>query len=720
MEGNGRTFSESWHRVANLRVSLRSSVLVRKQLIRGKTWYVLHDPFNNQFFRLRPQAHELIIRLRTDRSVAEVWNECLQRNPEEAPGQDDVIQLLAQLYHANLLYCDLPPDSEKLFERHQQRKQRETRSKLLSLMFFRIPLFDPETLLRHCTPLVKLLTGRAAFWLWMLLLLVAGKAVIEQFDLVMAEAGNLLAVNNLALLYLGMVLVKTLHEFGHTLVCKRFGGEVHTIGVMLIFFAPLPYMDATSSWSFRSRRQRILVAAAGMFYEFFAAACAALLWATTGPGTLHSLAFNMMVVASISTLVFNLNPLLRYDGYYILSDLLDIPNLQTRSIAQLKYLARRYLFGDTQATASDYSRYGAFWLTSYGILSGFYRLIVYGGIILMIADRFLLLGLLMAAFCVFTWGFVPLFKLISYLFSSPELTQYRSRAVTVSLGLLVLCLTVLGTAPVPKHFRAPGIVEASTHLRVTNHSAGQVAELLIENGAAVQAGAPLLQLRNPEIDFDIRSVLAQQAEAKALLQQSFTLQGDNTREMLQKRLATLESKLNKLKKEQENLLVTAEKPGIWVAPQSHELRGLWLKRGTELGKIVSPQQFRFTAVVSQEEAANLFNGKATGEIDVRLAGQAGVDLPVEQFTMIPFEQERLPSAALGWSAGGDIPVSGEDDQGVKTLEPYFRIYADLAAPDAATLNHGHSGQIRFKLQSESLLKQLSHKARQFLQKRYQT
>ncbi len=116
MAQEGRTFSESWHRVADLRVSLRASVVVRKQLFRGKPWYVLQDPFNNQFFRLRPEAHEFIIRLRTDRSVGQVWDECLERNPSGAPGQDDVIQLLSQLYHANLLYCDLPADSNKLFE----------------------------------------------------------------------------------------------------------------------------------------------------------------------------------------------------------------------------------------------------------------------------------------------------------------------------------------------------------------------------------------------------------------------------------------------------------------------------------------------------------------------------------------------------------------------------------------------------------------------------
>ncbi len=720
MAQDGRTFSESWHRVADLRVCLRPAVVVRKQLVRGKTWYILQDPFNNQFFRLRPQAHEFIIRLRTDRSIGEVWEECLQRNPTDAPGQDDVIQLISQLYHANLLFCDLPADSSKLFERYHQRKQRETKSKWLSLMFLRIPLFDPEIMLRHCQPLVKLLTSRPAFYLWLLLVVLAGKAVIEQFDLVLSETKELLAFDNLILLYLGLVVVKTLHEFGHTLVCKRFGGEVHTIGVMLILFAPLPYMDATSSWSFRSRWQRILVASAGMIYEFFAASCAALIWANTAPGTLHNLAFNMMVVASVSTLAFNINPLLRYDGYYILSDLLDIPNLQPRAQAQLKYLGSYYLFGDQQATSSAYSRYGAFWLAFYGIFSGIYRVLVYAGIIFFIADRFLLAGLLMAGFCLFSWVILPTFRFLFFLSSSPKLNRNRPRAIAVSLLFLALVMVFLSTAPLPHRFRAPGIIESTTDLRVTNRTPGQVVKILAANGTRVQPGAPLIQLVNPEQEIETRSVLAQKEEVLALLQQSVTLQGDGTRKMLQKRLSTLDSKLGKLKQQQEDLLVTAEQSGIWVSPSSHELHGLWLSRGKELGKIISPERFRFTAVVSQEEAANLFNGNATGEVAVRLTGQGGTDLPVSDFTMIPFQQEQLPSAALGWSAGGDIPISGKDEHGLQTLEPFFRIYADLLPTAPAVLNHGHSGQIRFRLQSEPLLQQLLRKARQFMQKRYQT
>jgi len=715
-----RTFSESWHRVADLQVSIRHAVSIRKQLFRGEPWYVLQDPFNNHFFRLRPDAHEFIVRLRANRTVGQVWQECLARNPNGAPGQDDVIQLLSQLYHANLLFCDLPADSSKLFQRYHKRKQRETRTKLFSLMFFRISLFDPEHLLRHCSSLVRFFTGRFALLVWLLTLGWALKTIFEQFPAVVTEAKTLLVIDNLALLYLGLLLVKALHEFGHTLVCKRFGGEVHTIGIMLIIFAPIPYMDATSSWGFRSRRQRILVAASGMFYEFFAASCAALVWANSGPGAIHSLAFNMMIVASISTLLFNANPLLRYDGYYILSDLLDIPNLQSRSQAQLTHLTEFYLFGDRQSTSPADSCKEASWLILYGILSGFYRVIIYGGIILFVADRFLLAGLLMAAFCVFSWGVVPAVRFVNYLISSPKLAKTRTRAIAVSLTAGGIILFVLGAIPFQNSFRAPGILEATNYLQVASSTSGQLTEILADNGSRVQDGTPLIQLVNPELDIEIALVSAQRKEVEALLHKSAVIDADRAREVLVKRLTALDGKLRKTEKQRQELLVRAEQAGIWITPATHELRGVWLPRGAALGKIISPESFSFSAVVSQEEASNLFSGKISGQIAVRLIGQGNTDLSVTGYKVIPFQHERLPSAALGWRSGGDIPVSDKDDQGLQTVEPFFRIYADLEPSRRAVLNHGHSGQIRFSLKAEPLLNQLLRKARQFIQRRYQT
>ncbi|MFK5926817.1 MAG: hypothetical protein QM483_09320 [Desulfuromusa sp.] len=715
-----RTFSESWHRVAELRVALRPSVTIRRQLFRGEIWYVLQDPFNNHFFRLTQAAYNFVIRLRNSRSVAQVWDECLKHDPDSAPGQEEVIQLLAQLHHANLLFCELAIDSQQLFDRYQKRQQREDRSKWLSLMFFRIPLFDPQPWLNRYSQLVQLFTSRFAFILWSLILLLAGKGLIEQFSMLTSEMKNLLAFDNLLLLYCGLVIVKILHEAGHTLVCKRFGGEVHTVGIMFIVFAPLPYMDATASWAFRERRQRILVAMAGMLFEFFAAACAALVWANTGPGAIHSLALNILIVASVSTLIFNANPLLRYDGYYILSDLLDIPNLQPRSLTHLKYLAQRYLFGLQQSTSPTDNHKEAFWLTGYGILSGLYRLLVYGGIILFVADRFLLAGLLMAVFCLIIWGILPAGRLINYLLTSPELIRVRPKALITSLTVFIVIIFLFMAVPMPNRFRAPGILEAKNHIEISTQTDGQIVDIFRPSGSQVSAGDPLFQLLNPELEIKLQLVTAQRKEVLLLQQQGAVLQGDNTRLTLQKRLTALDNKLVELQRRQVSLLILATQSGTWVAPQQGQRVKSWVPRGTKLGEIISNDNFLFTAVIRQEEAANIFAQQSIKQSVVRLAGMENNEIQVKNYQVIPFEQGELPSAALGWKGGGIIPVTGADAQGLQTIEPFFRISAELEKTGEQFLRHGHSGQIRFNLPAEPLVKQLYRKARQFLQQRYQT
>ena len=717
MQKAGKTFSESWYRVAGLKVRLHPTVTVRKQLFRGEIWYVLRDPFNNQFFRLRPGAHEFVIRLRPDRTVEQVWEECLERYPEDAPGQEDVIQLLTQLYFANLLHFEMAADSSKLFERYRKRRQREIRSKLLSIMFIRIPLFDPDPLLKKILPVFRHLISPIGAVLWLAVVAAALKLVVDRFDMATSQAQGILAPDNLFLLYTGLVVVKSLHEFGHALVCRRFGGEVHTMGVMLLIFTPLPYMDATSSWSFRSRWQRALVGGAGMLTEVFIAALATFVWAQTGPGVVHSLAYNMMFIASVSTVLFNGNPLLRFDGYYILSDLLDIPNLTTRSKKHLRHLVEHYAFGYKDSFSPAQSPKEAFWLTVFGVLSGIYRVVVFAGIILFVADKFLLAGLLMALICIISWEIVPLYRLIVYLVSSPRLARTRLRAVAISAGVLALLVAFLAIWPFPNRFRAPGVIESVQYVKVINTAPGYVKSVLVPSGASVQAGAGLLALEDRELDLEIEATEAQRTETLAMQRRALRLEKADL-EPIRKRLETVESKLRDLKKQRDALLVQTRQSGIWVAPLVKEMVATWVPRGTTVGEIINRDAFRFSAVVSQDEAADLFNGQIQ-KAEVRLHGEGGKNLEVARLQIIPYQQDRLPSAAIGWSGGGEVPVSVEDGTGLQATEPFFQIYATLKSTREPLLLHGRSGKLRFTLLPQPLLSQWTHAFQQLLQKRYQ-
>jgi putative peptide zinc metalloprotease protein len=712
-----QTFSESWYRIANQRLSLRSGVKVQRQNYRGQRWIVLENPFSNQFFRIRPSAYEFVARLRPDRTVQEVWQQCLDRFPDEAPGQEAVLRLLAQLYHANLLQYDLATDSVQLFERYRKQRQRETRGRWLNIMFMRFPLLDPDEFLDRTLPLVRKLISPIGGLIWLGVVIAAIKVAIDHLPELKDQSQSVLSPDNLFLLYAGLILGKTLHEFGHAYFCKRFGGEVHVMGIMLMIFTPIPYVDVSSSWGFRSRWQRVLVGLAGMIVEVFVAAIATFIWANTGPGVVHNLMYNMMFVASVSTVVFNINPLLRYDGYYILTDLIEMPNLYQRSMRQLRHLVERYWFGVKKSDSPAENRREVSWFVGYGVLSGIYRVIVFAGILLFVADRFLLLGLIMAAICFISWVTVPLTKLIIYLASSPQLDRNRPRAVAVVLGLVALLLLLLDIIPFPHHFRAPGVLESRNWTQVVNDTAGSVSEVTAAPGKRVTRGQELLRLVNRELDLDLAAMRASLTETQARLRQAMSEQTANLKP-LESKLASVTKNLERLEADRAALSIKARTDGIWVSPQANEWVGRWVTKGTALGLIIDPAAFEFSATVVQADVDRLFNQKFP-RAEVRLPGEAGSLLLVNNLRVVPAEQQNLRTAALGWGSGGPIPVAANDPDARRALEPFFEVRGDITPARGVELIHGRTGRARFDLPPEPLLPRWIRQLRQLLQKRYQ-
>ncbi|HNX27634.1 MAG TPA: peptidase M50, partial [Phycisphaerae bacterium] len=388
------TFHESWYRIAQLRPRVRVTVQIQKQYYRGVGWYIIRDPANNDHFRLSESGYAFIALLDGYRTIEQAWKICLEKLGDDAPTQGEVLQLLGQLYMSNLLCGDMPPDCESLFARYKKRKLREIGATLGNILFLRLPLFDPDRFLEGFEKVFGWIFSWFGFALWAVLVVMGLAAVAGRWSDLVSQAGNVLAPSNLVFMYLCFVVIKAIHELGHGLACKKFGrlegdtGEVHTIGIMLLVFTPMPYVDATSSWSFRDKRRRIMVAAGGMYVEIAVAAVAAMLWAASASGSiLHALSYNTMFIASVSTLLFNINPLLRYDGYYILSDILEIPNLYDRSKRYLYYLIRRYVWGIDSIINPAHTRGERIWFLPYAVASCIYRVIIFAGILLFIADK---------------------------------------------------------------------------------------------------------------------------------------------------------------------------------------------------------------------------------------------------------------------------------------------------------------------------------------------
>jgi putative peptide zinc metalloprotease protein len=713
-----RTFSDSWHRVAQVRVELRSSVRVHRQIFRGQPWVMLRDTLSSDWFRVSADAWAFVRRLSLDRTIDEVWMQTLEHDPDVSLTQEEVVQLLGQLNLSNLLNFDRSSAGVSLFDRYTKRRRQETKALLMGFLAIKIPLFDPDRMLQALMPLIRLIFSPIGALAYLALLAVAGKTLIDSADRLFDQGEGLLSPGNLPLLYIGFVIAKVIHELGHAAVCRRYGGEVHKLGIMLLIFAPMPYVDATSSWGFRSRAERVFTGAAGVVAELGVAAVAALIWANSAPGVVNAIAYNVIFVASVSSLLFNLNPLLRFDGYHMLVDLIGVPNLFQRSREQLRYIGERFLLGLPNGRPAARTATEAWLLPVYGVLSIGYWLLLMSTIVFFIAGQYLDLGVALAWLLGFTAVVLPLFKFLKFLFTSPRLHHYRARTMALTVLIAALILLPLAVVPLPDRIRASGVLEAAAVRQLASESSGFLVELIALPGATVVRGEPLMRLRSPELDFELRLARQQREQFMSQELRATSMSVADVMPLRQQREA-IESAIAELERQSESLWVRAPIDGIWSAPEFDTALGRWVARGASLGAIIDPCAWRFVAVLPQV-ATHLFNNRVH-QVEVRLRGQEHLNIVAADARIVPYETGTLPSRALGFAGGGDIAVSPADQSGLTAAEPFFRIQAALPLESLGRqvgLAHGRLGILRLTLDDAPLLVQWDRGVRQFLQRRF--
>jgi len=593
------TFSESWYRVVGTRPKLRVTAQINRQNYRGELWYVVRDPAGNQYHRLSDAAYRFVALLDGKRTVGDAWELVGGQLADDAPTQPEVIQILSQLYAANLIQADSSPDAQVLLNRYKKQQVQKTKMRMMNVLFPRIPIWDPDKFLIRWLPVMRIPLSFIGLIVWIVLMTWAGFALLPHWD-ALKKAGwetiNFTAnPENAILLYVCFGLLKFIHEMGHAFSCRRFGGEVHELGIMLLVLFPAPYVDASSAWAFQSRWQRILVGAGGMIFELAVAAIFAFIWLATKDGSpwVAQLSYNCMLIASVSTIVFNINPLLRYDGYYMLSDYLEIPNLQRKSNEYTCGLFKRHLF--TVKAREPLPPWGQkFWLLSYSLLSNFYRIFVGFAIMLLVLfqlpEQLRLIGLFMGLGTIAIFFIVPLFKLFKYLTIDPELHRKRIRAWLWIGSMAAVLVFAIGIVGWPVAVRAEGIVEAVSDGPVYVESAGFVEAILVKDGADVVKGTPLIVLRNDDLKTQYeqanKAVEGQEVRARAALRD-----GPGMAQIERERLADLSGQRDEIKRRLDKLILVAPVSGTVVAPNLHLAMGQYLQPGMEpLARVVEDGQ----------------------------------------------------------------------------------------------------------------------------------
>ena len=443
-----------------------------------------------------------------------------------------------------------------------------------------------------------------------------------------------------------------------------------------------------------------MVGAAGIAVELFLAAVGTFVWIAVEPGFVRHVAYAVMLVGGLSTLFFNGNPLLRFDGYYVLADWIEIPNLSARSTEQLTYLFDTYVLGLPERRARHSTDGERPWLVVYGICAFVYRLFIGFAIALFVASRFFVLGVVIAIGSVARQTVVPLVRSVARLHHDPRVPEKRGRVMAALAGLAASLVLGLFVLPVPVWTSTQGIVWLPEQAQVRAGADGFVLKVLKAPGATVERGEPLLETFDPENAARLQVLEAQVRELRAHLQNVY-LEDQVEAEIAQEELEARQAELARVRALADAAVIRSPAAGSFVLPQARDLPGHFVSRGKVLGYVANHEQPIVRAVVSQADVT--FVRGRIESVAVRLADRIGEVVPATVQREVPQASERLPSMALGAMGGGPFAVDTRDPDGMTAAEKLFQV--DLALPaDARIGGIGERVYVRFEHGNEPLAK----------------
>jgi len=673
-------FSPSWHRIADRRPRLRAGVQVTRQLTRGVAWHALTDPMSGRRCRLNPQAWAVAGRLDGERTVEQIWEEVLARQPGEVPSQDEVVQLIGQLSAEGLVTLDALPDFASRAWRRGQRAVRQRREAFNPLAL-RVPLGCPAPLLDRLAPVGRRVFSRTALMLWLALMGLALTVLLPLWPQLLAQAGDRLATPwMLFLVWLLYMPVKVLHELAHGLAARRFGVDVPEAGVTLLVLMPSPYVDVSDSAALGRRGERLAIAGAGIASDLAVAALGLLVWAEAGPGLWRDAALAAIIVAGVGTVLFNLNPLLRFDGYHLLCDALDLPQLATRS--QRLWQQRWRVWAGTDASVSQpapMARDERLWLEAYAPLAFICRLVLGLGIALLAGGFSGVLGLLVFAYVIVVIVIWPAFKLARDLLSATRGTAAHGPMRVRGLFLLAGCAGLAGVLPLPFHSTVQGVIKVSESGVLRPEVEGLVIAVHARDGETIRVGDTVLTLDDPVLRARLARAEARVSDIEA---ERF---GQIGRDALratdgEDALARARAEVAELQSRVEKLELRALAGGRLSLPFAGDLPGAWLARGASVGHVLEGTALRVRAAVPESQAG-LLRERLRG-VEVRLAHDSGAVLAGKVVREAPAAVMELPGEALGRLGDGGIETDPADLRGMRSKNPYVHVDVQVDARHA--------------------------------------
>jgi putative peptide zinc metalloprotease protein len=606
---------------------VRSDVEITEQVYYGKPCYVLKDPTTLRYYRLRPPEYTIYRMLDGEATLDDVLKVLAERFPEEEYDRQAVMNFIIMLRGASLLQGSGAESTEYLLKRKEMMKKGFIKKIRREFLFYRIPILDPDRMLNWLERnLGGFVFSRFLKIISLLVFLGALALAITHIDK-FSQRQPLLDPINILMMIPILIVIKAIHEIGHGLTCKHYDCEVHEMGILFLVFMPCAYCDVSDSWMISQKHRRMWITAAGIVIEIMLASLATYIWVYTQPKTvINQMALNTMVVASLNSIMFNGNPLLRYDGYYFLMDLMEIPNLKQKGSGYLWYLMQRYVLGVKEAQKPLDVQGREVGVLGYGICSAIYRWFIMFAIVTMIW-KFLdpygwgVVGAVMAIGCIYNAFITPVIKFFKFLITKHE--QIHLHIATAVILVLLIGGTIYGVLALP----VEQSVEGQCVLRPTRLYPIYVTQAgfidpsqnptFVRDGQFVEPNQVLLVLSDPQLQQKVDDLALQLKKVEVQISQE---SDRSNREQLQAMREGLQEQYDWAQKKLAKLTLRAPlkiqgKSGRWIIQRRIEmpldkLTGSFLPVGTELFAVYDPSEF---------EAVTAINNRDIGQVKRNMA-----------------------------------------------------------------------------------------------------
>jgi putative peptide zinc metalloprotease protein len=707
-----------------LTMRMRPDLDVRQVRYQGTPYWVIKDPVGLNYFRFQEEEFAILEWLDGHTSLDEIKRRFEKQFAPQKIGLDELGRLIGTLHRSGLVIADVPGQGPQLLKRRRQNTRRQTIGKFTNILAIRFKGIDPERILNWMLPYTRWFFTPAAATACILFGLSALLLVAVQFDVFRAKLPSFhqfFAAENWIWLALAMGVTKIIHEFGHGLSCKHFGGECHEMGLMFLVFTPCLYCNVSDSWMLPSKWQRAFIGAAGMYVELVIASFATYVWWFSEPGMLNQLALSTMFVCSVSTVLFNANPLMRYDGYYILSDLTEIPNLRQKASAILSRKLGKWCLGLKEPDDPFLPERNQAFFAIYSVASAVYLWVITFSILYFLYKvfepyRLQIIGQMLVSLSLVSLVGMPLYKLFRFFHVPGRVDQVKKPRLFATLGVLAMVAAAILFVPLPYRIFCPLEIKAHDAESVYVVVEGDLQHVNVKAGDRVAAGETLAQLVNQDLDLRYAELEAKKEMLlveRAVLFEQDRVEGGGTAglriQSVEESLAAVNKQLELMKADRGRLTLVANVEGTVIAapsemPKPHEgvqleswtgsalepkNLGATLPSGQLFCQIGDPKKMDAAILIEQGEMDFVKPGQ---EVEIKLDSLPGTTF-VTNIGRFSYEKLLYAPKRLSNKAEGEIETVTDETGAEKPINTLYQAEA-LIIDDSGVVRPGMIGRAK--------------------------